>query len=256
MEIISSLFNTILYQPLFNLLIFFYNVIPGHDFGLAIILVTLLIRIFLFPLSKKGLKSRKALEELQLKIKEIQKKYKNKEEQAQKLMEIYKEHKVNPASGCLPTLIQLPIFIALYLVLKNVSQMITTNGEIQGLYSFILNPGTISPFFLGVINLAVPNFILAFLAGISQFIQGKIMLSTSKNYKESTASSKLDIQKTITSQMTYFMPIFVFFISLKLPAGLPLYWTITTLFGLGEYYLINKEQKKNKESKKGKKSKN
>jgi len=145
MEIISSLFNTILYQPLFNLLIFFYNVIPGHDFGLAIILVTLLIRIFLFPLSKKGLKSRKALEELQPKIKEIQKKYKNKEEQAQKLMEIYKEHKVNPASGCLPTLIQLPIFIALYLVLKNVSQMITTNGEIQGLYSFILNPGTISP---------------------------------------------------------------------------------------------------------------
>lgn len=244
MEIISSIFNTFLYRPLFNLLIFFYNVIPGHDFGLAIILVTILIRAILFPLSKKGIKSRKALENFQPKIKEIQKKYKNKEEQAQKLMEFYKENKINPASGCLPTLIQLPIFIALYLVLKNISQLITTNGEIHGLYFFISNPGTINPLFLGVINLALPNVILAILAGVSQFIQGKIMLKTSSQKKDS-GFTKLDIQKTMTSQMTYLMPIFIFFISLKLPAGLPLYWTITTLFGIGEYYLINQEQKKN-----------
>ena len=121
---IGEIFNQFLYQPLFNVLIFFYNVIPGHDLGVAIILVTLLIRVVLFPLSKKGIKSRKALEELQPKIKEIQNKHKDKEERARQMMTFYKENKVNPASGCLPLLVQLPIFIALYWVLKNISEMI------------------------------------------------------------------------------------------------------------------------------------
>ena len=93
MELITTIFNEFLYRPLFNILIFFYNIIPWHDFGLAIILITLLIRVILFPLSKKGLKSRKALEEIQPKIKEVQKKYKDKEERARQMMLLYKEHK-------------------------------------------------------------------------------------------------------------------------------------------------------------------
>ncbi len=116
MQIISVIFNDFLYRPLFNILVFFYNIVPGHDFGLAIILITFLIRLILFPLSRKSIKSRKDLEELQPKIKAIQQKYKDKSEQAKYLMTVYKEHKVNPASGCLPLLIQLPILFALYRV--------------------------------------------------------------------------------------------------------------------------------------------
>lgn len=237
---IATIFNELLYKPLFNLLVFFYNVVPGHDFGIAIILVTLLIRIVFFPLSKKGIKSRKALEELQPKIKELKKKCKDKEEQARETMKLYKEHKVNPASGCLPILIQLPIFIALYRLFINISEMITNNGQLEGIYSFITNPGTINPMFLGLVNLAVPNIFLAILAGVLQFVQGKLMMKTSTTGTQSPGQ-KMDIQQTMGRQMTYFMPLIIVFISLKLPAGLPLYWAVTTLFGIGEHLLINRK---------------
>ena len=236
---IATIFNELLYKPLFNLLVFFYNVVPGHDFGVAIILVTLLIRTVLFPLSKKGIKSRKALEELQPKIKELRKKYKDKEEQARETMKLYKEHKVNPASGCLPVLIQLPIFIALYRLFINISEMITNNGQLEGIYSSIVNPGTINPMFLGLVNLAIPNIFLAILAGVLQFIQGKLMMTSTTGTQ--SQDQKKSIQQTMGRQMTYFMPLLIVFISLKLPAGLPLYWAVTTLFGIGEHLLVNRK---------------
>lgn len=235
---IVEIFNQGLYRPLFNLLVFFYNIIPGHDFGVAIILITLLTRLILFPLSRKGIKSRKALEQVQPKIKEIQKKYKNKEEQARQMMSFYKEHKVNPASGCLPLLIQLPILIALYRAFIGV-----INPESLGLlYPFIRNPGTISTSFLGIINLAVPSVFLAIIAGVFQFIQSKVMFKDSSS-KSQGGDQKMNVQKTMGRQMTYFMPLITVFIALKLPAGLPLYWIITTLFGTGEYLLVNHKTK-------------
>lgn len=233
---ISTIFNQLLYRPLFNLLVFFYNIIPGHDFGVAIILVTLLTRIILFPLSRKGIKSRKALEELQPKIKEIQKKHKDKEEQARQMMGFYKENKVNPTSGCLPLLIQLPILIALYRAFIGV-----INPEsLSLLYSFIRNPGAINTSFLGILNLAVPSVFLAILAGVFQFIQSKVMFKDSSS-KAQGGEQKINIQKTMGRQMTYFMPLITVFIALKLPAGLPLYWVVTTLFGIGEYLLVNRK---------------
>jgi len=96
MELIGTIFNETLARPLFNLLVWVYNVVPGQDFGIAIIIVTIFLRVLLYPLSDKALKSQKILQELQPKIKELQKKYKNKEEQAKKMMEFYKEHKINP----------------------------------------------------------------------------------------------------------------------------------------------------------------
>lgn len=229
MEIIITIFNDVLYRPLFNLLVFFYNVVPGHDFGVAIILVTLLIRAILFPLSIKGIKSRKALETLQPKIKEIQKKYKDKEEQARETMKFYKENKVNPASGCLPLLIQLPILIALYRAFINV----INPDSLNVLYPFVKNPGILNTSFLGIMDLAVPSVFLAILAGVLQFIQSKMM------FKDQ--GQKASMQKTMGKQMTYFMPLITVFIALKFPAGLPLYWAVTTLFGIGEYLLVNKK---------------
>ncbi len=237
MELITGIFNDLFYRPLFNILIFFYNIIPGHDFGIAIILITLFIRLILFPLSKKGIKSRKAMEGFQPKIKEIQKKYKdNKEEQSRQMMNFYKENKINPASGCLPILIQFPVLIALYRAFRAV----INPSSLSVLYPFIKNPGAINAFFLGIVDLSLPNSFLAILAGLLQFVQSKIMFKESSSRAQSK-DKKMNIQKSMGRQMTYFMPIITVFIALKLPAGLPLYWVITTLFGIGEYLLVNRK---------------
>ena len=95
----ATIFQTIFYQPILNLLVFLYNIIPGHDIGLAIILMTIVIKLILLPLSKQSIKSQKALQELQPKIEEIKKKYANKEEQGRAMMQLYKQEKVNPFSS-------------------------------------------------------------------------------------------------------------------------------------------------------------
>src|SRR3989338_72864 len=113
--IMSEFYNTILYQPLFNATIFLYNLIPGDDFGLAIIALTIFIRIIFFPLTVKSTQSQKALATINPKIQEIKERHKNNAQaQSAAIMQLYKDNKINPLAGCLPLLIQLPILIALY----------------------------------------------------------------------------------------------------------------------------------------------
>ena len=141
-EFLGSAFNVILYQPLFNALVLLYEHIPGNDFGIAIIVLTILTKLVISPFAVQGIKSQKVLQELQPKVQEIQKKFKeDKEKQAKALMELYKNEKINPLSGCLPLLIQLPIFIALYRLFWNGFQA----EQMQYLYSFVSNPGVIVP---------------------------------------------------------------------------------------------------------------
>ena len=164
MSFLSVIYQEILYKPLFNGLVFLYNNLPGHDFGVAIIVLTILIRLLFYPLFQKSMKAQKEMAELQPKIKEVQTKYKNdKEKQARALMELYKEHKVNPMGGCLPLIIQIPILFAFFQVLRTWLDP----ARLNGLYGFIKNPGIINSMFLGAVNLANPNVILAFLTGIT-----------------------------------------------------------------------------------------
>jgi YidC/Oxa1 family membrane protein insertase len=117
----GEFFHSAIYQPLYNVLVFFYNVVPGQDFGVAIILTTVLLKTLFIPLSKKQIESQKKLQELQPKIKEIQNKYKdNKEKQTKEIMEFYKKNKTNPFSGCLPLIVQLIFLIAIYRILFNI----------------------------------------------------------------------------------------------------------------------------------------
>ena len=240
MDIIISIFNEILYRPIFNSLIFLYNTIPGKDFGIAIIILTIIIRLALYPLSQKAIKSQKALSQLQPKIKEIQKKYKdNKEEQAKVMMEFYKTNKINPFSGCLPLLIQLPILIALYRVIWTIFDP----ERLHALYSFVANPGIINPTFIGLIDLSQKNPYLAILAGALQFIQSKMMMPKKNKEDDKSKSGSLDFSKMMGSQMTYFMPLITVFIAWNFPAGLPLYWVVTTLFSIGQQWLVLKKSK-------------
>ena len=235
-----EIYNVLLFQPLLNLLVYLYNHIG--DIGISIIIITLLTRIILFYPSFKALKSQKALQDLQPKIKDLQNKHKdNKEEQTKALMDFYKEKKVNPFSSCLPMLIQLPIIFALYGVFR--SGLSSINNEF--LYSFIKAPESINTMFLGIINMGETNLPLAILAGGLQFIQAKLMMAkTQKNNQPKTKSPQgiADMSGMLSKQMLYLMPAMTVFIAMSLPSGLALYWVTTTLFAIGQQYVIMRPQ--------------
>jgi len=236
MDVLINAFNTILYQPLFNALILLYEYLPGHDFGVAVIVLTVLIRLILYPLMVKSIKSQKVLTELQPKIKEIQNKHKeNKEKQAKEMMELYQREKINPFGGCLPLLIQLPILIALYRVFWRGFQPETMNL----LYGFVHHPGTIDPYFLGLINLSQASLVLALVAGVAQFFQSKMMMP--KDRKPAGTDKTAQFSEMMQKQMLYFFPIFTIFILWRLPAAIAVYWIITALFSIGQQHLILKK---------------
>jgi len=239
---IGAIFNTLLYQPFLNLLILFYVYFPGHDFGIAIIALTLVIRFLLYPLMAQSIKSQKILSEIQPKIQELQKKYKDdKEKQMKEMMGLYKEAKINPFGSFLPLLIQLPILFALYQVFWKGFQP----SSMSNLYGFVPNPGVINPSFLGLINLSEASIVLAFIAGITQFIQTKMM--TPKAKKDPKSSSQ--ISDRMQSQMLYLLPLFTVFILWKLPAAIGLYWVVTSVFSIVQQYFILKPSKQHDNSK-------
>jgi YidC/Oxa1 family membrane protein insertase len=249
----SFLFNEIVYNPLYNLLIGIYNIAPLHDFGIAIILVTILIKLLLIPLSKKQIESQRKMQILQPKIKEIQTKYKtDKEKQSRALMELYKENKTNPFSGCLPMVVQIVFLIAIYQVLFNISKnSLIVDDSI--LYSFVTNPGQINHLFLGVLNLSatidlknldlsgIIHVLIVVLAAISQFIQAK-MLMAKQVVKPKKEGEEPDFSQIMMKQMLFLGPLMTLLIGIKFPAGLALYWLVSTVFMIGQQYYIQKKQ--------------
>jgi YidC/Oxa1 family membrane protein insertase len=205
----------------------------------AIILLTLIIRLIFAPLSIKSLKSQRELNKLQPKIRELQEKYKNdKQMLGQATMALYKEHKINPFSGCLPLLIQLPVLLALYRALSA-----GFNPEnLNILYPFVHNPGPIKEISFGFINLARGAPLLAIAAGLLQWIQSRQAMSfqilASGNESESPALK-------MNRQILYFFPIMVIIIAWNLPAGLVIYWIIATVFSIFEQTYINRRYKRN-----------
>jgi YidC/Oxa1 family membrane protein insertase len=234
-EFLNNIFNIILYRPLFNVLILLYQYLPGQDFGVAIIILTILIRILFYPLSSKAIKSQKTLQDLQPKLQEIQKKYKDdKEKQTRVLMELYQKANINPFSGCLPLLIQLPILIALYQVLRRG----LAPGEMLNLYSFVPNPGEINSTFLGLVNLGEPSIILAALSAILQFFQTKMLTPAMPQADKKDAMTYFS--NIFQKQALYVFPILTFFILLRLPSAIGLYWLVSTIFSMLQQYFIVK----------------
>jgi YidC/Oxa1 family membrane protein insertase len=229
-----EIFYLVLTQPLFNLLVFFYDLLPIQDLGLAIILLTFFIKLVLLPLSQKALRSQKALQELQPEIAEIQAKFKgDREKLGRATMKLYQARGINPMGGCLPLLIQLPILIALFDLFRRFESI---NLDAT-LYPFIANPGGFSPVFLGLVNLIEPSLVLALIAGLAQFWQSRLMFKirpkTSIEAKRSELFSHL-----MGKQMIYVMPALTAFIALSLPSALALYWAVNALFTVGqELYL-------------------
>jgi YidC/Oxa1 family membrane protein insertase len=226
------LYNQIFYRPILNVLIFFYNTIAVHDFGLAIIFVTLVIRFVLYPFFHKGTKHQMMMQRLQPKIKKLQETHKDdKVKQSEALMALYKEHGVNPFLGIVLLLIQLPIMLALYWVVRSG----LGTGQLAGLYSFIAQPSSINAIFLGLINLAKPSWILIGLAAIAQYTQARLAI-----YRNPDPSVQLSPAERMAQNMAFIGPIFTILIFYGLPAAIGLYWLVTSLFSIVQQMIVNK----------------
>jgi len=237
MEFLSTIFNEVLYRPLLNILFLFYQYIPGHDMGVAVIMLTLLIRFIFYPLGIQAIKSQKQTAELQPKIKEIQEKYKNdKEAQTKALMEFYKEAKFNPFAGCLPTLVQLPFLFALYQVFLRGLNSKFISDAFSNLYAFVPRPETVNMMFLGLIDLSQKSVALAVVAGVSQYLQFKTMPKAAN-----VAKNKGDMMQSMSKQMGFIFPIITVFICLSFPSAIALYWIVTSVFSVVQQILIQKK---------------
>lgn len=227
----SYLFNLLLVQPLFNGLVFLYQHVTFQDLGLAIILLTVFIRFLLYPLFYKAMKNQSLMQKIQPDVSRIQKEHKaDKQKQAEELMKLWKEHKVNPFSGFFLILIQLPILIALYRVFT-----IGFKPEaFAKLYSFVSQPENINNMFLSLIDLTVPSMIIVAIAVISQAVQSYLSLPKIKPGEAPTKG-----QQT-SRKMMWIGPILTLIILPQFSAALGVYWFTTSLFSIGQQYLINK----------------
>jgi YidC/Oxa1 family membrane protein insertase len=203
------------------------------------------LKLLLYPLTRKSIKSQKTLQDIQPKLEEIKKTYKdNQEQMAREMMKLYKKHKVNPLSSCFPILIQLPIFIALYRVFIAGLSM----KSMDMLYPFITRPESLDTVFLGFINLSDPSIILAVLAGIGQFIQTKMTIV--KKQPQVPGSKDESAMALVNKQMMYMMPILTVIIGTKLPGGLTLYWLISTILMIAQQFFIFRKKKNDSNLKK------
>lgn len=196
-------------KPMLFLLKLFYKFIPNY--GLAIIFLSVGIKLVFWPLTHKSQKSMKGMQKLQPKIAELKEKYKNnKEELNRKTMEFYRTNKVNPLGGCLPILIQIPVFFALYRVLLN---------------SIEIRHAPLISFWINDLSSKDPTYISPLLMGASMFIQQKMTPTVGD-----PAQAKIMLA----------MPVIFTFMFLSFPSGLVIYWLVTNVLSIAQQYYINK----------------
>ncbi len=232
---ISQLFNWIIVYPIFNVLMLLYNVFGG--LALSIIVLTLIVRLAMFPLTLKQLKSTKATQAIQPLIADVRKKYKDQKEQYQAMQAIYKEYGINPVAGCLPLIVQLPILYGLFFALRLVLDTTSLSTLNSIIYPFLPKltalPDLFMPWFGGPINLGHPDptHILPILAGLATFLQLRMS-------QPRTASASKDAMTQQMKIMQYVMPFITFFFALSFAAGLALYWTTTSIFSMVQQYFV------------------
>ncbi|KKR79726.1 MAG: Membrane protein insertase YidC [Candidatus Nomurabacteria bacterium GW2011_GWA2_40_9] len=235
---LTNIWNTVLYEPLLNALAFLVSIVPGGNVGLAVIALTILVKVFLFPLSQKSIESQAKMTILTPEIDKIKKSGASKEEQAKQTFDLYKKHKTNPFSGCLLVLIQIPIIFALYYVFYKGIKF-----DAGMLYFFVPVPEHLNMFFLGV-DLAGKSIILAVLAGVSQFFQARLMPKPTVN-TANDGSFQASFAKSMQVQMKYVFPFLVAFIAYSVSGAIALYWIVSNMFAIGQQVYSNYKNKEN-----------
>ena len=233
---LSNIWNLVLYEPLLNALAFLVSVIPGGDVGIAVIILTILVKVALLPLSHRSIESQAQMNMLAPELNKIKKSGASKEEQAKLTFELYKQHKTNPFSGCLLVLVQIPIIFALYYVfLRGI------NFENGILYSFVHVPDSINMLFLGFIDITKKSLLLAILAGVSQYLQAHFMPKPAPAAAGS-GSFQDSFAKSMHLQMKYVFPFVVAFIAYSISGAVALYWITSNIFMVGQQLYIKKKE--------------
>lgn len=237
--ILSKLWKGVFYRPIYNTLIILIAKIPGHSLGWAIIILTIIIRTILIAPSQKAMKSQRRMQELQPLVEKIKEKHKGDQAKiSQEMMQVWKTHKVNPMGSCLPMLLQFPILIALFWVIKgglNPDNTYLLYAQYEG-FAF----HNISSSFLGLDLLKANLYVLPLIVGLLQFFQMKLMMMKTK----STQPGKKNEMAIANNMMTYMMPVMIAVFTASLPAGVGLYWGTSTLYGIVQQYFVNKGGKK------------
>ncbi len=244
-----TLWNIIIYKPLYNALVALIDILPGANIAIAVILLTVIVKVVMLPLNKKSIKSQMAMKEIEPELNKIRKDYPDKQVQAQKTMALYKERGVNPFSGCLVILIQYPIIIALYLIFTK-----GINGGIIDpslLYSFIKMPAEVGLNFLGT-QITEKSLIIAILVAGSQYFSLKQIndINKVKNETPVDPNEKLDFAqefgKNMTKNMTYTLPVIIGIVSYQVSAAVALYFLTSNIVSIVQqtFILKNKNAKK------------
>ena len=234
----TAVYHELLFRPLFNLGMGLTSVLLDHSVGLGVVAVTVLVRCLLLPPALRQARHMQAnqskMAALKTQLAKINERYKdNAAKKAEETMALYRRAGINPASGCLPLLLQLPILIALYRVfLVGLSPEMFTH-----LYSFVDQPQSLALSFFGI-NLSTPSFILAALAGVSQFVLMRRVTPASAPDGGNEASAQM--MASMQKNMAYIFPVMTVFISLQLPAALALYWVASTIFGIVQQAFFKK----------------
>lgn len=267
-----NIFQLLIIQPIFNLLTFIYAIIPGGDFGVAIIIFTILIRLAMYPLVKRQLHQTRMMRKLQPELKKIKKAANgNRQLEAAQMMELYKRYGVSPFRTIGLLIIQLPIFIGLYYAI----QIYTTQRDQIGAYTYdfietlkpiqdlVANPEAFSEKLFGVVDLSQPAITsggvdvalvtLALLAAVTQYIMSKQTLPTTDSPKkfrdimreaaEGKQADQSEMNALVMQNMTKIMPIILFFIMINLPGALALYYTVSNLVAVAQQsYLLRQDE--------------
>jgi YidC/Oxa1 family membrane protein insertase len=238
--VISSLYNFLIYQPLYNGLIFLIKTIPWADVGVAVVLLTIIVKLILFPLSRKAIVTQRKIKQFNPEINEIKKKYsKDRQEQAKKMFELYKEKGINPFSSFFLILIQLPVIFALYRIFWQ-SGLPEIQSEL--VYSFITAPLNIDMVFLGLVDVGIKSWPLALLVGLSTFFQMRLSMPVAPKPKTPGKSLKDDLARSMSVQMRYVFPFLAAFISYSLSGAIALYWLTSNLFTITQELILKRRK--------------
>jgi YidC/Oxa1 family membrane protein insertase len=225
---IGAVFHAIVYNPIYNGLVFFVGILPTHDVGIAVVIVTIIVRVILYPLSRSAIRAQMKMKEVVPEVEAIKKKFKDKqEEQSKAIFALYRERGVKPFSGFLLVLIQLPILLGLYWVFAR-GGLPTIN--IALLYPFVPVPHVVNMEFLGLINMSGRSIVLALLAVVAQFTYTRLSMGPRGEKTATEASFGNDMAKSFDLQARYMLPVMIGVIAFTISAAAPLYWITGNVF--------------------------
>lgn len=232
------MFHTFLYVPIYNLLIFLVDIVPGGDVGLAVVLATIIVKLILMPLSLSAVKTQRRMKLIEKDLKALRETHKgDKERQAKEMLALYRENGIRPFSSILGILIQLPIIITLYLVFSHES-LLTVNTAL--VYPFVPIPETIAPLFLGIFTVAGHSIILALAAAAAQFAHAYVSIPVPAKTKDGPAPSAAeDFGRIMALQARFVLPLIIGVVAYT-SGGIALYFITSSIVGLVQEWIVRK----------------